>query len=215
MKRYGVAVTALISLVFFVSMAGPRASAQSPSRFDSFLQSGGFTVVSSSPVRYAGISQMGEALTVSRAGETTQVSFFEYSDGAKLRQDWDVEAGKPVAPLANGFVGDLTGHVAMSNASNEVIVLDPRSPAENGVMRGVGQAFLSLPPPTAGDSAFPASATANAPVSPPHTGDASLAIHHRELPVWAGLLWTGVTASAIVLAAAGALFVLMKVRRLA
>ena len=61
MKRYGVAVTALISLVFFVSMAGPRASAQSPSRFDSFLQSGGFTVVLSSPVRYAGISQMGEA----------------------------------------------------------------------------------------------------------------------------------------------------------
>jgi hypothetical protein len=97
-----------------------------------------------------------------------------------------------------------------------VLLVDFRTPNDAILALRVGEAFLSMPDD---DIAAPQTSARMAeepagPLLPPRTGDGGFALEQKpELPVWAGVLWAGLSVAALALAIAGGIALLRAARR--
>lgn len=218
MKRRAVAASALIGsvmgLMLFAASSTSRASASGLSEFSSRLLTLGYIAAPSGTVEYGGFSTSARAVMIEDGAARSNVEVFEYAGSAGLLQDWLAVSGSPAVPRIPG--AEFANRSAYWN-DNSVLVVDFRTPNDMELARRVGGVFLSqtgasIEPPVA--SSRQAEETTATSVQPPRTGDAALLLPHDEqpLPMWAGVLWAGMSIATLAFAGAGGFVLLKKAR---
>jgi hypothetical protein len=199
-------IGAAVALFLLVAFAGSHASAESPQRLTAQLESFGYVTEQIGRVSYPGLQIDGDLIKVQNAeGASVQAQLFEYDSPEQARFDWLLAPGSQALPLTASM--NLNGRSAFWNGTS-VLIVDFREPNDTELALAVGTIFLAqsteAQPVTIATGL--ANASPPATVQPPSTGDAALLGRDRpSLPLWASVLWAGLSIAAVVGAGVGGL----------